>query len=101
MSTEPASMSLSAVARAIADKRLSSREVTQSCLERIAQWQPHLNAFMAIEADEAERRYNATTRYRVTVSMEGGGTRTVEVPDLAGIGVGTHVKVSGGDLQVI
>jgi aspartyl-tRNA(Asn)/glutamyl-tRNA(Gln) amidotransferase subunit A len=53
MSNEPALMSLTAVARAIADKRLSSREVTQSCLDRIAQWQPRLNAFMAIEADSA------------------------------------------------
>src|ERR1700722_6005809 len=53
MSTEPALMSLTAVARAIAQKHLSSREVTQSCLDRIAQWQPRLNAFMAIEADEA------------------------------------------------
>ena len=59
MSTEPALMSLSAVARAIADKRLSSREVTQSCLARIAQWQPHLNAFMAIEADEALKAADA------------------------------------------
>jgi aspartyl-tRNA(Asn)/glutamyl-tRNA(Gln) amidotransferase subunit A len=53
MSTEPALMSLTAVAQAIADKRVSSREVTQSCLDRIARWQPHLNAFMAIEADAA------------------------------------------------
>ena len=41
------------------DKRLSSREVTQSCLERIAKWQPHLNAFMAIEADEALKAADA------------------------------------------
>lgn len=53
MSSEPALMTLTAVAKAIADKRVSSREVTQSCLSRIAQWQPHLNAFMAIEAEEA------------------------------------------------
>jgi aspartyl-tRNA(Asn)/glutamyl-tRNA(Gln) amidotransferase subunit A len=46
-------MSLVAVARAIADKKFSSREVTQSCLNRIAQWQPRLNAFMAIEAESA------------------------------------------------
>jgi aspartyl-tRNA(Asn)/glutamyl-tRNA(Gln) amidotransferase subunit A len=51
--TEPALMSLTAVAKAIADKRVSSREVTKSCLDRIAQWQPRLNAFMAIEAEEA------------------------------------------------
>jgi aspartyl-tRNA(Asn)/glutamyl-tRNA(Gln) amidotransferase subunit A len=51
--TEPALLSLTEVAQAIAQKRMSSREVTQSCLGRVAQWQPRLNAFMAIEADEA------------------------------------------------
>src|SRR5712672_3590573 len=51
--TEPALMSLTSVAKAIAQKRISSREVTQSCLDRIAQWQPRLNAFMAIEAEQA------------------------------------------------
>jgi aspartyl-tRNA(Asn)/glutamyl-tRNA(Gln) amidotransferase subunit A len=53
MSTEPALMSLKSVAQAIAQKKFSSREVTQSCLDRIAQWQPSLNAFMAIEAETA------------------------------------------------
>ena len=52
-------MSLTAVAKAIADKRVSSREVTQSCLDRIAQWQPKLNAFMAIEAEEALKAADA------------------------------------------
>ena len=51
--TEPALLSLTSVAKAIAEKRLSSREVTQSCLDRIAQWQPRLNAFMAIETEAA------------------------------------------------
>ena len=53
MSTEPALMSLVAVAKAIATREASSREVTQSCLKRIAEWQPRLNAFMAIEAEAA------------------------------------------------
>jgi Asp-tRNA(Asn)/Glu-tRNA(Gln) amidotransferase A subunit family amidase len=53
MSAEPALLTLTEIAHAIAQKRFSSREVTQSCLDRIAQWQPRLNAFMAIEADEA------------------------------------------------
>src|ERR1700737_4189780 len=53
MSTEPALMSLTSIAQSIAARRFSSREATQSCLDRIAQWQPCLNAFMAIEADEA------------------------------------------------
>jgi aspartyl-tRNA(Asn)/glutamyl-tRNA(Gln) amidotransferase subunit A len=53
MNTDPALMSLTSVAKAIAEKRVSSREATQSCLDRIAQWQPRLNAFMAIEAGAA------------------------------------------------
>src|SRR5712672_2969932 len=53
MNTEPALMSLTSVAKAIAEKRVSSREATQSCLDRIAQWQPRLNAFMTIEAEAA------------------------------------------------
>ena len=59
MKTEPALMSLTSVARAIADKQVSSREVTQSCLDRIARWQPHLNAFMAIEAGDALKAADA------------------------------------------
>jgi aspartyl-tRNA(Asn)/glutamyl-tRNA(Gln) amidotransferase subunit A len=53
MNAEPALLSLTAVAQAIAQRRFSSREVTQSCLDRIAKWQPRLNAFMAIETDAA------------------------------------------------
>ena len=51
--TEPALMSLTAVAQAIAARKVSSREATKSCLDRIAAWQPHLNAFMSIEAEAA------------------------------------------------
>jgi aspartyl-tRNA(Asn)/glutamyl-tRNA(Gln) amidotransferase subunit A len=53
MSAEPALMSLTAIAKAIAEKKVSSREATQSCLDRIEQWQPRLNAFMAIEKEAA------------------------------------------------
>jgi len=53
VSSEAALMSLVAVTEAIAAKRLSSYEVTRSCLHRIAQWQPRLNAFMAVEAEAA------------------------------------------------
>src|SRR5689334_13776660 len=59
MSNEPALMSLTAVAKAIADKRVSSREVTQSCLDRIAKWQPKLNAFMSLEAEDALKAADA------------------------------------------
>ena len=59
MSGEPALMSLTAVAKAIAEKRVSSREVTQSCLDRIAKFNPKLNAFMSIEAEDALKAADA------------------------------------------
>ncbi|QWG23059.1 amidase [Bradyrhizobium sediminis] len=59
MSAEPALMSLTSVAQAIAQKKISSREVTRSCLDRIAQWQPRLNAFMAVEAEAALKAADA------------------------------------------
>ncbi|MBA7477922.1 Glutamyl-tRNA(Gln) amidotransferase subunit A [subsurface metagenome] len=59
MSGEPALMSLTAVAKAIVAKQLSSREVTQSLLDRIAKWNPKLNAFMSIEADDALKAADA------------------------------------------
>jgi aspartyl-tRNA(Asn)/glutamyl-tRNA(Gln) amidotransferase subunit A len=59
MSAEPALMSLVAVAKAIASKEVSSREVTRSCLHRIAEWQPRLNAFMAIESEDALKAADA------------------------------------------
>ncbi len=59
MSAEPALLSLTAIAKAIAEKRVSAREATQSCLDRTAQWNPKLNAFMAIEADEALKAADA------------------------------------------
>ena len=51
--TDPALLSLTEIAQAIAEKKVSSHEATQACLDRIAKWQPRLNAFMAIEADAA------------------------------------------------
>jgi aspartyl-tRNA(Asn)/glutamyl-tRNA(Gln) amidotransferase subunit A len=53
MSEDIALMSLTAVAKAIAEKRVSSCEVTRACLDRIAEWQPRLNAFMTIESEAA------------------------------------------------
>lgn len=51
--SDPALLSLTSVAKAIADKDISSREATQACLDRIARCQPALNAFMAIKPEQA------------------------------------------------
>jgi aspartyl-tRNA(Asn)/glutamyl-tRNA(Gln) amidotransferase subunit A len=63
-STEPALMSLVGIAKAIADKRISAREATQSCLNRIEEWEPGLNAFMTIEAEEALKAADAADTIR-------------------------------------
>ena len=52
-SSDPALLTLIEVAAALAARKMSSREVTQACLTRIAKAQPKLNAFMSIEADSA------------------------------------------------
>ncbi len=77
MSLEPALMSLTAVAQAIARKRVSSREVTQSCLKRIARCEPRLNAFIAIEADEALKAADAAD---ATLAKGSGGGALHGVP---------------------
>lgn len=51
--SDPALLTLTEVAQAITAKKLSSRDVTQACLDRIARAQPKLNAFMAIEPESA------------------------------------------------
>lgn len=50
--TDLATLSLTDIAAAIAAKQVSSREATQACLDRVALWEPHLNAFISRE-DEA------------------------------------------------
>ena len=46
-------LSLTAVARLIRRKKVSAVEVTKACLDRIEAWQPRINCFIAIEADDA------------------------------------------------
>lgn len=46
-------LTLCEVASLIRERKLSSVEVTQALLARIKQWQPKLNAFVSIEAEEA------------------------------------------------
>ena len=51
--TDPANLSLVEVAAAILEHKLSSVEVTRALLARIERWQPVLNAFVRVEAEEA------------------------------------------------
>ena len=50
--TDVTHLSLTEVASAIRDKRVSSVEVTEACLARIERHQPALNCFISIEAGD-------------------------------------------------
>ena len=47
---------------------------------------------------EVEKRAKGEWVHHVTVSMDAGGTQTVTVPRMEGLGVGSKVRVSGGNL---
>lgn len=47
---------------------------------------------------EIEKRAKGEWVHHVTVSMEAGGTQTVTVPRMEGLGVGSKVRVSNGNL---
>jgi aspartyl-tRNA(Asn)/glutamyl-tRNA(Gln) amidotransferase subunit A len=59
---DPAQFTLKEVAAAIRRRKLSSVELTRSLLERIARWQPKLNAFVRVEADDALAAAKAADR---------------------------------------
>jgi outer membrane lipoprotein SlyB len=53
-----------------------------------------------IAGHQIEKRIQGTTVYRVTVSMESGGTHLAEVESLNGLSVGSKVKVVGTNLVI-
>ena len=46
----------------------------------------------------AEQQIRSTTTYDVTVSMETGGSRVINVPALNGLSVGEQVRVDGSTI---
>jgi aspartyl-tRNA(Asn)/glutamyl-tRNA(Gln) amidotransferase subunit A len=59
---DPAELTLKEVAAAIRSRKLSSVELTRALLARIERWQPALNAFVRVEADEALAAAKAADR---------------------------------------
>ena len=59
---DSAELTLNEVATAIQQRKLSSVELTRSLLARIERWQPALNAFVRVEADEALAAAKAADR---------------------------------------
>jgi aspartyl-tRNA(Asn)/glutamyl-tRNA(Gln) amidotransferase subunit A len=55
MAQDPALLSLTEAAAAIRSGKLRSVALVEACLARIERWQPRLNAFIDLWADEASR----------------------------------------------
>jgi outer membrane lipoprotein SlyB len=51
--------------------------------------------------NEIGKKVQTTTRYRVVVRMDGGGTKTVTYAALPGFSAGSHVRVENGTLVQI
>jgi outer membrane lipoprotein SlyB len=54
----------------------------------------------AIAGNEIEKSRNSSTYYRVTMDMESGGTRSVNVADATALSLGTKVRVVGENLEL-
>ena len=50
--------------------------------------------------NEVEKRVKGTTYFHITVAMDAGGTRTLDVDALNGVTTGTRVNVVGNNLQI-
>jgi outer membrane lipoprotein SlyB len=50
--------------------------------------------------NEIEKRMKAEDYFRVTVAMESGGSRTLDVESTNGLSQGSHVRVVGDSLQL-
>ena len=47
--TDLADLTLAAAADGLLRRKFSSWDLTQACLARVAAWQPHTNAFLAVD----------------------------------------------------
>ena len=73
--SDPALLSLADTAEAIRTRKLSSVEATQALLTRIEQWQPHLNAFVRINTNEAMQAAKAADAAACGVRSERAAAR--------------------------
>jgi len=55
----------------------------------------------AVAGNEVEKKNNESTYYVVTIDLDQGGERTVNVNNAVGIAIGSEVKIVGNDIQVV
>lgn len=54
----------------------------------------------ALAGNEVEKRVRASETYDVSISMDNGNQRTINVPALGGLSVGTAVRVNGDAISL-
>jgi len=69
--SDPTEMSLADLATAIRRRKVSSAEVTKALLARIKKWQPKLNAFARVEAEDAMKAARAADRALANGKIKG------------------------------
>jgi aspartyl-tRNA(Asn)/glutamyl-tRNA(Gln) amidotransferase subunit A len=69
--TDPTEMNLKDLSVAIRRRKISSLEITKALLARIEKWQPTLNAFARIEAEDALKAAKAADRALVAGKAKG------------------------------
>ena len=78
--SDPAEMTLKDLAAAIRRRKVSSVEVTKALLARIDKWQPTLNAFARVEAEDALKAAKAADRALARRQGEGPAARRAARP---------------------
>jgi aspartyl-tRNA(Asn)/glutamyl-tRNA(Gln) amidotransferase subunit A len=68
---DPANLTLTEIAGALRRRTFSSTELTQWMLERIARWQPIINAFVRVDEDEALAAAKSADRARTRGKTNG------------------------------
>jgi aspartyl-tRNA(Asn)/glutamyl-tRNA(Gln) amidotransferase subunit A len=69
--SDPAELSLAELAAAIRRRKVSSVEITRALLARIKTWQPKLNAFARLDAEDAMKAARAADRVLANGKLKG------------------------------
>lgn len=99
---QPYELSLTAAAAAISSRQLSPVELTDSVLERIAQQEPHLGAYVTVTAERARASARAAEREiaagRRRGPLHGIPMGVKDLIDVAGVATTASSRVRAGHL---
>jgi aspartyl-tRNA(Asn)/glutamyl-tRNA(Gln) amidotransferase subunit A len=95
--TPLANATIAEAARAIASRDLTSLELTQACLHRIDEVDPHIKAFLTVDADGAVEQARALDGERPRSSLHGIPIAIKDIIDVAGLPTTAASRVLQGN----